>query len=133
MIETVHSISIGGSIYYFTGEALTVLDPPSLVVVNPDKHDAKFERLAKKFIAEHPNCLVCGGNQWLQCHHFYPWHLYPQYRYDVSTFRTLCMGPWHCHLIAGHAGDFKAFNQQQDELVKLLAECRQKRIYTPGN
>ncbi len=35
-------------------------------------------------------CIICGKSKTLNVHHIYPYHSYPNLRYDINNGATLC-------------------------------------------
>lgn len=58
----------------------------------------------------HPKCAACDGIVRVQVHHKQPFHLHPELELDPKNLISLCMGPFDCHLLIGHGGNFKCWN-----------------------
>ena len=57
-----------------------------------------------------PTCAACGGTEHLEVHHCKPFHLHPDLELEPANLITLCEKPGHvCHLIFGHAGNWKGY------------------------
>lgn len=67
------------------------------------------------YLRLYPNCAVCGSNNKVEVHHVKPFHLHPDLELNPSNFITLCesgdIGKLNCHLIFGHLGNFRSFNE----------------------
>lgn len=74
----------------------------------------QWERVEKEHLEKEPCCQWCGGTWKLQVHHVTPFHLAPQFELDDFNLITLCEGGGYlnCHLVHGHNGDWKSFNDQ---------------------
>lgn len=74
-----------------------------------------WSALERKFIAEHGECIACGGKKFLQVHHVKPFHLFPAHELDEDNLRTLCMAPGHsCHFRVGHGYDWTKYVETVD-------------------
>ena len=71
-------------------------------------------------IKKNQRCAVCGRKSRLQVHHIIPFHLAPQWELKKSNLITLCTRPnvLNCHLVFGHLGNFRSFNENLIEDVK---------------
>ena len=77
----------------------------------------EWSRVEKEHLEKEPSCQWCGGTEKLQVHHVTPFHLAPQFELDPFNLITLCEagGYYNCHLMHGHNGDWKSFNDQVRE------------------
>lgn len=69
-----------------------------------------WDNVRKAYLKDHPICFICGTSKDLQVHHIRPFHLYPELELDPKNFITLCTSKYwgfNCHLVAGHAGNFR--------------------------
>jgi len=74
------------------------------------QRSSQWEHVRKTYLKDHQSCVICGTTKDLQVHHIKPFHLYPELELDPNNFITLCTSKYwgfNCHLIAGHAGNFK--------------------------
>jgi hypothetical protein len=66
-------------------------------------------------LKKNPTCAACGGDKKLEVHHIKPFHLYPELELDPTNLMTLCES-WkkgvNCHLMFGHLGNYKSFNEK---------------------
>ena len=69
----------------------------------------EWPRVEKEHLAKQPDCQVCGGKSRLNVHHLKPFHIFKELELDPSNLITLCNAR-RCHIVFGHAGDFKAYN-----------------------
>lgn len=98
-----------------------------------------WHTVEKHFLETNPTCAACGGKEKLNVHHCVPFHLDPEKELDPNNLITLCMKMGQeCHLLIGHGGSFKAFNENVredaaealknpvkfNEIVKLAEEKR---------
>ena len=72
-----------------------------------------WSTVRKRHLEKHPTCAVCGGKKLLNVHHIRPFHLFKKLELEPSNLITLCeksevLGG-NCHLIFGHAGNWKRF------------------------
>lgn len=64
------------------------------------------------YLRDFPSCAICEGKKSLQVHHRKPFHLHPEMELERANFITLCEAPGtNCHLVFGHAGNFKGYNE----------------------
>lgn len=71
----------------------------------------------------HPCCAACGRKDFLEVHHRMPVHLVPELELDPDNLVTLCEGPSvNCHLLFGHLGHWKSWNEnvRQDAATWLM-------------
>ena len=75
----------------------------------------KWPKVRKDFLAKNPNCAVCGiGTGKREVHHIRPFHMHPDLELNPANFITLCENKKdgvNCHLLFGHLGSFKSFNE----------------------
>ena len=104
----------------FLGQAIDLGIDPSATAANT-KRNPRFGPAAKLWLRD-KRCLVCGGQKRLQCHHKYPFHLFPSLEMDERYWRPLCEGDHrlNCHLLVGHGGDYSGFNPLVDELAGIM-------------
>ena len=97
----------------------------------------QWEQVRKAYLKDHPTCVICGTSKDLQVHHIKPFHLYPELELDPSNLITLCTSKYweiNCHLIAGHAGNFKWENVHVfDDAAKLHIIADPKYIREHGS
>lgn len=66
------------------------------------------------YLKDHPACALCGGTEKLEVHHIRPFHVHPEFELDPTNFITLCEANKFgidCHLMVGHLGSFKSWNE----------------------
>ena len=74
----------------------------------------RWPTVRERHLQEHPACAVCGGTKKVEVHHMHPFHLHPDLELDPENLITLCEDDddgVNCHLLFGHLGDFKSFNE----------------------
>lgn len=77
------------------------------------KRSGKWPTLRKQFLLGKV-CAVCGGSKKLEAHHMKPFHLHPKDELSWDNLIALCEGDsdgLNCHLLVGHLGSFKSYNQ----------------------
>lgn len=75
------------------------------------------------WLAIHGECEACGQKDNLNVHHVVPFHDNPALELDPTNFVTLCtdgIGHTNCHLMIGHAGNFKCHNPNVREDAKAF-------------
>jgi 5-methylcytosine-specific restriction endonuclease McrA len=78
------------------------------------KRSGKWPKVRAEHLKNNPTCAVCGGNKHLEVHHKKPFHLNRDLELDPSNLITLCENQndgVNCHLLFGHLGSFKSFNE----------------------
>lgn len=83
---------------------------PIVGVASP--RSSKWPAVRNKYLAEHPECAVCGHNKDLNVHHVKPFAQYPELELDPRNFITLgvdCPTGNH-HLLFGHLGSYLSHN-----------------------
>jgi hypothetical protein len=83
----------------------------------------QWHSVEKWHLKREPECQWCGATERLQVHHIAPFHLDPELELDPKNLITLCEegGYVNCHLLHGHNGDWKSFND------KVREECSEHR------
>lgn len=72
---------------------------------------SQWPTVRRNHLKANPACAVCGEAKKVQVHHKRPFHLHPELELDPTNLITLCEKPGRdCHLVFGHAGDFKGYN-----------------------
>ena len=61
----------------------------------------------KQHLKSHPVCEISGSSKDLEVHHILPFYKFPELELEPSNLITLS-GDYH--LIFGHLGNFKSFN-----------------------
>lgn len=97
---------------------------------------SEWNKVRKQFIKTHNVCAVCGIQKDLQVHHIQPFHLYPELELDTKNLITLCISKYwgfNCHLILGHAGNFRYENpwiKEDIENIKIIGNPQYVKNYT---
>lgn len=74
----------------------------------------KWPAFRKKFLKKFPTCANCGGTENLEAHHIQVFHKHPELELVESNLITLCESKKdgvNCHLLVGHLGSFKSWNE----------------------
>ena len=112
--------------------------PGPLAVATDDEHNhdfahfhaaprsGKWPTVRKHYIEEHPACEACGAADDLEVHHVLPFHLHPDRELDPANLITLCR---RCHLLLGHAADFRAYNPHVRADAALVRQRIKNRRY----
>ena len=73
------------------------------------------------FLKKHPRCEACGSKDDL--------NVQPKLELVESNLITLCERPtWNCHLIIGHAGNWRKFVPNVDEVAEMQLVVLQARM-----
>lgn len=91
----------------------------------------RWAALAKRFLAAHPRCELCGAKAGLIVHHVQPFHMFPELELVEANLIVLCEGgtkALNCHLWFGHLGDFKLWNPSVREDVSLWRDKKAQAI-----
>lgn len=78
------------------------------------KRSSRWPALARSWLAEHPECAVCGTKDGVVPHHKIPVHVDPTHELSRDNLVSLC--PVH-HLWDGHLGYWKSWNVDVDKDV----------------
>jgi len=91
--------------------------PPKPAEVEEGR-SSKWPAVRWAWLKKHPQCVICGGTEYLQVHHARPYHLFPELELVETNFRTLCEKPSrNCHLVFGHCYSWKWWNPLIDECI----------------
>ncbi len=78
------------------------------------KRSEHWRTVRKQHLEIEPHCALCGGNSKLEVHHIHPFHIHPDLELDPHNLITLCEADKdgvNCHLLFGHLGNFKSWNE----------------------
>lgn len=78
-----------------------------------ERRDPQWQKVRNIHLRAHPFCAVCKSTTKLEVHHINPFHLYPEQELDPNNLITLCETATHgvvCHLLVGHLGNYRSFN-----------------------
>jgi hypothetical protein len=89
------------------------------------RQDANWRRTRRVFFWLQPCCQMCARQDKLHVHHIYPWHMFPDLRYELDNLITLCSA---CHLRFGHNNNWKDYNSNLLELVAEAQRLRQGEV-----
>lgn len=85
----------------------------------------KWPAFEKEWLKTHDTCDGCGGREKLEVHHKEPYHLNPARELDPTNVKTLCESKKHginCHLLLGHRGNYKKYNEDVDKDARIWKE-----------
>ena len=78
------------------------------------RRSSQWKKVRAAHLEEHPECECCGRKTELEVHHVIPFSIAPDKELDPENLITLCESKKNginCHLLLGHLGDYKRFNQ----------------------
>lgn len=96
-----------------------------LAIRNPSwvTHNARrawaVTKSMRAYRQEHPACQYCGRSARVQVHHIEPVSVTPELAADAENFLTLCAK--RCHITIGHAGNYKNYVDNADDLCSDVA------------
>lgn len=109
-----------------------------------ESRSPQWPKVRDKFIAAHPECAACGSKgkpgKPLQCHHLIPIsvdangdvdHDGVPNELDGDNLITLCVegvGNSNCHLLIGHAGNFRCHNENCRRDAKRFREMLESKV-----
>lgn len=68
----------------------------------------EWKAIRKIHLSTENACRACDRKKHLQVHHIIPVHIDKSLELDPSNLITLCS---RCHLLFGHLGDYKSWNE----------------------
>jgi hypothetical protein len=90
------------------------------------KRSSKWPLVRKNHLQFNPTCSVCGRSESIEVHHIRPFHLHPDLELDPKNLISLCESKWfgglNCHLLVGHLGSFKSWNETVKKDAAFLAK-----------
>lgn len=86
----------------------------------------KWPAVDRHFLAQNPDCAVCGTKSAVVSHHIKPVHLYPDFELDPGNLIALC--PPH-HLLFGHLMNWRSYNHN---VIKDCAHMKLKINFRPS-
>lgn len=78
------------------------------------KRSSKWRKVRAAHIEKNPECEICGGKKKVEVHHVIPFNIAPDKELDPENLITLCERKKYginCHLLVGHLGNYRGFNQ----------------------
>lgn len=78
----------------------------------------QWPKVRAAWLKEHGECAACGQTDHLNVHHVVPFAVDASKELDPTNLITLCTdGPGHmnCHLVIGHAGNYRCRNEKVRE------------------
>lgn len=101
------------------------LDPASLGAAR----SSKWNKIRDEFLGRNPLCSVCERKNDLIVHHQKPFHIYPDLELRESNLVVLCESAgMNCHITFGHLGNFKNYNPNVLEDIKLFNKKVKERL-----
>jgi 5-methylcytosine-specific restriction protein A len=85
------------------------------VICKIQGRSGRWPGIRKEHLKQEPTCRVCGGIDDLEVHHILPFLLAPTLELSESNLITLC-NKHSCHLLFGHLGNFKSWNNRVREM-----------------
>lgn len=83
--------------------------------------NSKWPKLRNSLIKDAGKCSVCDGIDFLTVHHIIPFHIRPDLELSRENLVVLCESPkMNCHFIFGHRRDWKNYNKNILEDIKIL-------------
>lgn len=86
----------------------------------------QWQTLRNQHILKEKICQACGSNKKLQVHHIDPVHNNPDRELDPTNLVTLCSS---CHFVFGHLMDYKSWNINVIDDIKVYNNKIQNRPY----
>lgn len=87
---------------------------------------SKWNSLRKQHLIKQPSCQACGSSKKLQVHHIDPVQNNPEKELDPTNLVTLCSS---CHFVFGHLMDYKSWNINVIDDIKVYNIKIQNRPY----
>ena len=85
-----------------------------------EKRSSQWGAVRDAYKKENPECAVCGNKKKVEIHHKVPFNLAPDLELNPENFVSLCENKKYginCHLLIGHLGNYKRFNDDIEEDV----------------
>ena len=104
---------------------LAVIAENSRIKAPKKVRSSKWAKVRKEHITINNYCAACGQTTVLEVHHIVPFHNNPELELDPNNLITLCesaKGGVVCHIFFGHLGDYKSYNENVEEDVKIWKE-----------
>lgn len=97
------------------------------------KRSSQWSKIRKQYLADHPECEICGSKEKLEVHHKNPFHVHPELELDPKNLIALCESKQsNCHLKFGHRGSFRNYNSNIEEdavtLKKIFMEVNKHTV-----
>jgi hypothetical protein len=108
-----------------------ILAAASIRSTAAESRSPEWPRIRADHLRTEPECAACGKREFLNVHHIYPFHLFPDRELDQSNLITLCRDH---HFSLGHAGvSWSAYNpdvridaQAYRSFLRHCAEARER-------
>ena len=90
------------------------------------RRSSQWPKTQREFLRLHPFCRVCRSKEKLEVHHVVPVHVDRSLELVVTNLLTLCRAH---HLLFGHLGDWKSWNENckqdcEDWAYKIVTRPR---------
>ena len=89
------------------------------VHVLSEPRSGKWPAVRSAYLQKQPACEACASRNQLQVHHVVPFHNDPGKELDPTNLITLCR---RCHLLLGHAGNYRLANRHVREDARLISK-----------
>lgn len=80
----------------------------------------KWSKVRSDHLKDNPVCEICGSNLKPEVHHIVPVHIDSSKELDTDNLITLC--DKYCHFIFGHLMNWKSYNINILDDVKLYSQ-----------
>jgi len=77
----------------------------------------RWPKVRMDHLERFPTCAACDGTEEVEVHHIAPFHVFPRLELHPDNLITLCEKKG-CHLLFGHLGNYRSWNQDVEEDVK---------------
>lgn len=77
------------------------------------KRSSKWRKVRKIHLKANPTCAVCKSRKKVEVHHKIPFHITPDLELKETNLLSLCENKKYglnCHLLIGHLGNYRRFN-----------------------
>src|SRR3990167_7291169 len=90
---------------------------------------SRWSSVRRQHLQLHPTCAVCETKKNLSVHHLKPYNKFPEIELLPSNLSTLCESAgMNCHITFGHLGNFKFYNSNASEDIKIWNEKFRQRL-----
>ena len=96
------------------------------IPLDAPRRSSQWPKVERAFLVENPCCKVCDSRKYLNVHHIFPYHLFPEKELITTNLITLCRAH---HELFGHLDDWKAYNPTVQEDSELWNKKIKERKY----